>query len=38
VHVQVSTGLTREAGGLPLVFTRADADPWVPRNGEVVVA
>lgn len=38
VHVQVSASFERNARGIPIVFTRPDGGPWVPRNGEIVVA
>ncbi|WP_337005758.1 MULTISPECIES: M23 family metallopeptidase [unclassified Microbacterium] len=37
VHVQVSTSLSEDARGIPLVFVRADGERGVPVNGEVVV-
>ena len=37
VHVQVSTSLSKDAHGVPLVFVRRDGERWVPGNGEVVV-
>lgn len=37
VHVQVSTSLSEDADGIPLVFVRPDGERGVPVNGEVVV-
>ena len=38
VHVQVSESLSREARGIPLVFTRPGGGRWVPTTGELIEA
>lgn len=36
LHVQVSDSIERDGRGIPLAFVH-DGQPWVPRNGEIVV-
>jgi hypothetical protein len=38
LHVQVSESLSREARGIPLVFTRPGGGRWVPTTGELIEA
>lgn len=38
LHIQVSASVARDGRGIPLVFRSATGAPWVPRDGEVVVA